>query len=111
MLTAGIAAQPSCAQVSASITGLVTDPAAAAVPSAVVTAKNLETGVSRIAATDNSGRYNLPSLPVGVYDVIVSKAGFRDEVRRGIHLAVGQEAPLDFQLSLKGTDVDVFVFD
>jgi len=111
LLTAGIAAQPSCAQVSASITGLVTDPAAAAVPSAVVTAKNLETGVSRIAATDNSGRYNLPSLPVGVYDVIVSKAGFRDEVRRGIHLAVGQEAPLDFQLSLKGTDVDVFVFD
>lgn len=111
LLTAAIAAQPSCAQVSAGITGVVTDPAAAAVPSAVVTAKNLETGVSRVSATDNSGRYNLPSLPVGVYDVIVSKAGFRDEVRRGIHLAVGQEAPLDFQLSLKGTDVDVFVFD
>src|SRR5260370_32560537 len=45
------------AQVSASIKGIVTDPSGAQVPSATVIAKNTETGASRSAITDASGRY------------------------------------------------------
>jgi hypothetical protein len=98
-------------QVSGSIIGVVLDQSGAAVPSAVVTARSLETGLSRTATTDNAGRYSVSALSVGVYDIHVTKAGFRDEVRRGIHLAVGQEAQIDFGLWLTGTNVDVFVFD
>jgi hypothetical protein len=97
--------------VAASITGIVTDPSGAPIPAARVTTKNLETGLSRTTAADSAGRYSFPLLSVGVYDVLVTKTGFRDEVRRGIHLAVGQEAQLDLQLWLTGTNVDVFVFD
>src|SRR5579859_6654942 len=79
------------AQLSASIAGIVTDPSGAPVPAATVTTKNLETAAVRNATTDDSGRYLILSLPVGLYEVRVSKPGFRDEVRRSVHLAVAQE--------------------
>src|SRR5258707_13466297 len=86
------------APVTASIIGFVSDPSGAAVPSADVTATNLETGVARTVATDAAGRYIVLALPVGLYEVRATKAGFRDEVRTGIHLAVGQEARVDLSL-------------
>ncbi len=48
--------------------------------------------------TDMAGRYELRSLSVGSYEIHVIKRGFREEVRTGIHLAVGQEATVDFRL-------------
>jgi hypothetical protein len=55
---------PARAQVSASISGVVTDPSGAAVPSANVTAKNLETGVLRSSLTDNAGHYLILAFPL-----------------------------------------------
>jgi len=95
---ATICSQTGRAQVTASIIGFVTDPSGAAVPSADVTATNLETGVARTVATDAAGRYVVLALPVGLYEVRATKAGFRDEVHTGIHLAVGQEARVDLSL-------------
>src|SRR4029077_17947230 len=86
------------AQVSASIKGTVTDPSGAPVPSAAVKTKNLETGATRTSVTDDAGRYLVLSLPVGEYEVRVSKAGFQDAIRSGIHLVVGQEAGVDLRL-------------
>jgi hypothetical protein len=88
------------AQVSASIKGMVMDASGAAVPGVTVTAKNVETGAVRSSVTDDSGRYLLLALPVGEYEVRVTKAGFRDAVRSGIHLVVGQEASIDLQLQI-----------
>src|SRR5216683_6703853 len=56
------------AQVSASITGIVTDASGAPVPAATVTAKNLETGAARSSVTVNAGRYQIVSLAVGQYE-------------------------------------------
>src|ERR1035437_4032304 len=70
------------AQVTASITGTVKDTSGAVVPSAAVTVKNLESGLTRTAETDANGSYSLPSLPVGQYEVTGEKAGFKQEVRR-----------------------------
>src|SRR5882724_2770626 len=95
---ATICSQTGRAQVTASVIGFVTDPSGAAVPSADVTATNLETGVARRVATDAAGRYVVLALPVGLYEVRATKAGFRDEVHTGIHLAVGQEARVDLSL-------------
>ena len=35
---------------------------------------------------DGTGRYLILSLPVGQYEVRVTKAGFQDAIRSGIHL-------------------------
>jgi hypothetical protein len=88
------------AQVSGSIKGIVTDASGAAVPGAMVSAKNIETGAIRSSVTDDSGRYLVLALPVGEYEVRVAKAGFQDAVRSGMRLVVGQEASVDLQLQV-----------
>src|SRR5216683_952732 len=97
------------AQVSSSITGTITDPSGAPVPSASVTARNLETGAVRTSLTDDAGRYLALSLTVGQYEVRVTKIGFRDAIRSGIQLAVGQEASVNFKLQVSTLQVDVTV--
>src|SRR6266849_6559767 len=59
------------AQVSASLSGRVTDPSGALVPAATVIAKNDETGAERTAVTNAAGRYEVLALPVGLYEVRV----------------------------------------
>jgi hypothetical protein len=97
------------AQVSASITGVVSDPSGAPISAATVAAKNLETGAVRIANTDDAGRYLVLSLPVAQYEVRVTKAGFRDAIRSGVHLAVGQEARVDLSLPVGAVETQVNV--
>ena len=100
---------PARAQVSASISGVVTDPSGAAVPSANVTAKNLETDVLRNTVTDKAGHYQMLALPVGEYEIRVSKNGFQEPIRSGIHLAVGQEAGVDLTLQVGEVKAQVTV--
>ena len=97
------------AQVSASITGIVTDPSGAPVPAATVKTKNLETGAIRDSMTGDSGRYLVLSLPVGEYEVLVSKSGFQDAIRSGIRLVVGQEASVDVKLQVTAVTAEVRV--
>ena len=92
-------ASPFCvSQVSADLSGVITDPSGAAVSGATVTAKSLDTGLSRTAETSQSGRYNFFALPVGLYEVRVTKTGFAEAIRSGIRLVVGQEASADLSL-------------
>jgi len=88
------------AQVSAAISGRVTDPTGATVSGATVTAKNVETGETRSTVTDDLGHYWVPSLAVGEYEVHITKQGFQEQVRGGIHLVVGQEASVDMALKV-----------
>ena len=88
------------AQVSASISGRVTDPTGATVSGAAVMAKNLETGETRSTVTDAVGHYWVPSLAVGEFEVHVTKKGFQEQVQSGIHLVVGQEASVDVPLRI-----------
>src|SRR6266849_5087351 len=104
-----ICALPARAQLSASITGFVTDPSGAPVSLASVTARNLETGAVRNVVTDEEGRYLVLSLPVSEYEVRMTKAGFRDGLRSGIHLVICQEAQVDFRLLLKEMETGITV--
>ncbi len=97
------------AQVSASITGLVADASGARVMAAAIKVKNLETGASRNAVTDEAGRYQVLALPVGEYEITVSKNGFGEQVRTGIRLAIGQEATVDLTLRVGGVKQQVTV--
>src|SRR5713101_2626843 len=97
------------AQISASIKGIVTDPSGARVPSATVKTKNLETGAIRSGITDDAGRYLVLSLPVGEYELRVTKPGFQDAIRSGIHLVVGGEANVDLRLQVGGVKSEITV--
>jgi hypothetical protein len=100
---------PVRAQVSASMTGIVSDASGAPVPAAGVKTKNLETGATRTAATDGAGRYLLLSLAVGEYEVSVSKSGFQDAMRTGIQLVVNQEATVNLRLQVSALKAEVTV--
>src|SRR6516164_2199071 len=88
------------AQVSAALTGIVTDASGAAIPAASLTATNIETAAVRTTRTDSIGRYQLLELAVGRYQVTV---------RDGIRLAVGQTAILDLALQVGAVQEQVTV--
>ena len=97
------------AQVSASISGRVTDQTGAVVAGAVVTAKSLDTGASRTTTTDQAGRYELIALSIGQFEVRARKDGFAERVRTGIVLVVGQDATVDLSLPVGNVSQQVTV--
>ena len=99
----------SSAQVSANLSGRVTDQSGAALANAKVTVNNVDTGVSRATETDPSGRYEFFSLAVGSYEVRVTKDGFDVGIRSGIRLAVGQQATVDIGLRVGAVSEEVKV--
>ena len=104
-----LVAASACAQVSASLSGTVTDPSGAALSGSGVTAKNVDTGAVRRAVTDAEGGYQFFSLPVGQYEIRTGKAGFKEEVRTGVHLVVGQHATVDMELPVGESSQSVTV--
>ena len=87
-------------QATSRLTGDVADRSGAAVPGAVVTIRNLETGNERKVVTSEEGGYSVPSLPPGEYTITASKEGFRQARRESVRLEVAQTARLDFTLEL-----------
>src|SRR5258708_33325614 len=82
----------------ATVLGNVTDVSGAAIPEASVQVKNLNTGAIQWTVSDGQGRYTVPSLVVGNYEVQAAKMGFQTTVTRGIVLTVGGETVVDFSL-------------
>lgn len=100
---------PAGAQMTASLSGSVTDASGAAAASASVTATNLNTGAVRVATTDAMGRYRILSVSVGEYELRATKPGFAAELRTGIRLAVGQTAAVDLRLRIGSVTQQVTV--
>jgi hypothetical protein len=109
VLTFLVLAPTTKAQVSATLSGLVTDPSGAAISGAAVTAQNTDTGLSRSTVTDQSGRYQLFALPVGQYELRAKKDGFAEGVRTGIRLVIGQDAHADLSLRVGSVSEEVKV--
>jgi hypothetical protein len=70
------------------------------VPAATVTIKNTATSATQTATTDDQGRYALSDLPIGPYDITVSKTGFQNAARNGFAVTVGASPVVDFQLTV-----------
>jgi len=82
----------------AQITGTVKDASGAIIPGATVTARNVETGLTRTDVTNGQGEYRLPSLPPGRYSVSTELSGFSTETRPDIVLIIEQTAIINFAL-------------
>jgi carboxypeptidase family protein/TonB-dependent receptor-like protein len=85
---------------SASLTGLVTDPAAAAIAGTKVLVKNVATNAEYTATTEASGYYTFATLPIGKYTLAVEAQGYKRAVRESVVLEVGQKARIDFTLEV-----------
>ena len=86
--------------VNGTILGTVRDASGGLVPKANVTASNVETGASRAVSSDNSGAYQIVSLPAGEYQIEAVVPGFKTAVRTGIAVTVGASVPVNFELAV-----------
>jgi hypothetical protein len=82
----------------AQVAGVVKDQSGAVIPGATVTAKNVDTGLTRAAVTDTGGEYRLVSLPPGRYSIVTELSGFSTETRPDIVLIIDQTATINFAL-------------
>jgi carboxypeptidase family protein/TonB-dependent receptor-like protein len=88
----------SAQDVTASITGFVTDTAGAVIAGAPVTATNIATGEQRKTTTDDSGQYTINALPIGTYTVAVEHPGFKKYVQENIVLHVNDKTAVNVKL-------------
>ena len=97
------------------ITGTVTDPSGAVLPGAKVTVTQLNTSVVRTAVTNDSGQFNVPSIPPATYTVSVEAQGFKkyiqtvvllaDQIQNlNVHLQIGQATQ---EVTVQGSSVHV----
>src|SRR5690242_16350479 len=82
-----------------SITGTVTDPTGAVVPSAVITITNTATGAQRSDVSDSQGRYTISQVTPGTYRLSAKASGFAEAVIANVALLVNQPAtvPITFE--------------
>src|SRR5580704_2356289 len=93
----------------ATLSGTVTDQSAAVIPQATISAKNVDTGITRTSVTSAAGFYSIPNLLPGSYEVRTSAQGFSSQVKAGITLTVGEQQVLDFTLQVGQTNQTVVV--
>src|SRR5579859_6592533 len=93
----------------ASLNGTVTDASGAAIPGAKVVVVAPATGLHRETGTGTNGGYNIPGLPIGVYNVTVSYPGLETVEAQGLTLSVGQVATYDARLAVGAVKTEVEV--
>ncbi|MCZ6769463.1 MAG: carboxypeptidase regulatory-like domain-containing protein [Acidobacteria bacterium] len=91
------------------ISGTITDETQAVLPGVSLSVTNLDTGITREGVTGDEGRYRVPNLPLGTYELGASLPDFQTSVRSGIVLTVGREAIVHFTLSVGEISKQVMV--
>ncbi|MGA2720901.1 MAG: TonB-dependent receptor [Bryobacteraceae bacterium] len=91
------------------ITGTITDPTGAIVPSAAIHARDTATGAEYDTISTATGNYALADLLAGIYDVTVTAAGFEKYIQHGITVQVVQVLRVDIVLKVGSTSESVTV--
>ncbi len=87
-------------ETTSAIAGEVTDESSAAIPGALVTITNHETGLQRRARADEQGRFNFPQLKPGAYSVKAEAAGFDPQQNGNVIAGLGQKQTANFKLKI-----------
>jgi hypothetical protein len=104
------AALPAGAQtITGTIQGVVTDAQGAAVPNAQVSIRNVATADTRTVMTDGKGLYTATDLPVGIYDVTVKVANFKESVSKHVELDASTVATVNAVLQVGSVNEQVTV--
>src|SRR5579872_3203888 len=84
----------------ASLGGLVTDPAGSTIPSATVTLDSASQKYTRVTTTNTAGEYKIPALPPGDYKLTITAAGFASASETGVVLTSGQASTIDVKMTV-----------
>src|SRR5258708_2503441 len=93
----------------AQISGTVHDPSGSAVPGAHVKATQTNTGLTRAVDSGADGAYILPNLPIGPYQLEITKEGFSTSVQTGVVLQVASSPTIDATMQLGAVSQQVQV--
>src|SRR5260370_2696461 len=96
-------------QLTATLSGTVTDSSGAVIPNATVTVTQTATNAVRTAQSDQSGDYAVTSLPAGTYTVAASSSWFENYLAKNVVLNVGEKRGLNIQLKAGSTSTTVTV--
>src|SRR5215471_1047033 len=97
------------AQVTASLSGTVSDSSGALIPGVEVTAKNIRTGITTTNLTNETGSFVLLSLQPGTYTLSAMLSGFQTASYNNVELGEGQAVRLNFTLQVGGAAQNVEV--
>jgi hypothetical protein len=87
-------------ETTSAIVGQVGDAGGAAIPGATVTITSHESGLKRVAKTDDQGRFNFPQLQPDTYTVRVEAEGFETQEAGDVFSGLGQKQTANFTLKL-----------
>lgn len=82
------------------ISGSVTDPSGAAITAAKVTVTEEHTGTKIPTVSDSAGQYAATFLLPGDYDISVAAPGFKEALRKGVHVGAGDHPVIDVRLAV-----------
>src|SRR6202140_1682048 len=86
-------------QLTATLTGTVTDASGAVVPNASIVVHSDDTGTDvRSVTASSTGDFNITNIPAGRYTVTVNNAGFQTFVAKDVVLNVAEKHTLDVGL-------------
>src|SRR4051812_33454661 len=91
------------------VLGTVVDASGAVVPGAKIEITQPATGLTRTVESNTRGDYEVRYLVPGTYEVSVAAEGFAGQRRTSIDLQVGQQARVDFNLTVGAVSESVSV--
>ncbi len=104
-----LAAPAFCQLDTAVLSGHVTDSTGAVVPNAQVKVVETETNFESLTTSNSEGLFHVPSLRPGPYRVTVIAAGFKQYIREGLDLRVGDNVLVDAKLEVGGVGETIHV--
>src|SRR5947207_11867166 len=88
------------AQTQSRLDGVVLDPTGAVIAGATVVARNVATGVTYTAKSNESGIYTLPFLPPAEYELSCEMPGFKKVIRAGVLLETASSQNLNLRMEV-----------
>jgi len=92
----------------ASVGGIVQDTSKALIPGVTVTLTNTQTGVVDTRLTNETGTYNFPSVPPGIYKLSGDLTGFRPAVENDVQLGTAAQVRINLTMQI-GTSPETVV--
>jgi hypothetical protein len=94
-----------------SIGGTISDATGAVMAGVKITVTEINTGTKVESNSDAAGHYNVPFLLPGDYDIAASMAGFKEALRKGMHLGAGETPTVDIRMEVGASQTAVEVTD
>ncbi|MGH9940299.1 MAG: carboxypeptidase regulatory-like domain-containing protein, partial [Blastocatellia bacterium] len=106
-LAFGLSGASHAQTVTGTLSGTVADSSGAVVTGVKVTAKNTETGFAREGATNAEGYFQMPFLPLGIYDVTAEAQGFQKITKTGVSIELNKNTVSNFKLEISAVGAEV----